>query len=234
MSSTATVGSILPSPAMQRAGSPGGSDGTSAEDLQNQFMTMLIAQLKNQDPTNPMDNSQLTSQLAQINTLSGIEKLNGTLASISGQINTSQSMQNTLLIGHGVMVPGDVILAGKTGEEGDDTTTTTPFGLETSASASDVVATIKDKDGNTVATLYPGSMTAGVHSFQWDGTTDDGDPVPAGQYTVSFTATDGDTPVDVTSLCYAVVNGVNPGDYGTTLDLGNYGTTTLDQIRQIL
>ena len=48
----------------------------SAQDLQNQFLTMLVTQLQNQDPTNPMDNSQLTTQLAQINTLSGIEKLN--------------------------------------------------------------------------------------------------------------------------------------------------------------
>ena len=234
MSSTATAGSILPSPAMQRGSSQGVGDGSSSADLQNQFMTLLIAQLKNQDPTNPMDNSQLTSQLAQINTLSGIEQLNGTLAAISGQINTSQSMQNTLLIGHGVMVPGDVILAGKTGDEDDDTTTTTPFGLEMSANATDVEATIKDSDGNVIATLQLGSMTPGVHSFQWDGTLEDGTPAPAGQYSVSFTAKDGDTPVEVTSLCYAVVNGVNPGPNGTTLDLGPYGTTTLDQIRQIL
>ena len=64
--------------------------GNNAQDLQNQFLTMLVTQLKNQDPTNPMDNSQLTTQLAQINTMSGIEKLNTTLGSISGQISTSQ------------------------------------------------------------------------------------------------------------------------------------------------
>jgi len=61
--------------------------GSSAQDLQDSFLTLLVAQLKNQDPTNPMDNSQLTTQLAQINTVSGIEKLNTTLGSISGQIN---------------------------------------------------------------------------------------------------------------------------------------------------
>ena len=69
--------------------------GNNAQDLQNQFLTMLVTQLKNQDPTNPMDNSQLTTQLAQINTLSGIEKLNTTLGSISGQISTSQSLQSS-------------------------------------------------------------------------------------------------------------------------------------------
>lgn len=81
-------------------------------DLQNQFLTLLVAQLKNQDPTNPMDNNQLVSQLAQLNTVSGIEKLNTTLGSISGQINNNQSIQATTLIGHGVMVPGNEILVG--------------------------------------------------------------------------------------------------------------------------
>jgi len=77
---------------------------STAEDLSSNFLTLLVAQLKNQDPTNPMDNAQLTSQLAQINTVSGIEKLNTTLGSISGQINSNQSVQATALIGHGVMV----------------------------------------------------------------------------------------------------------------------------------
>ncbi|THD41733.1 flagellar hook capping FlgD N-terminal domain-containing protein, partial [Pantoea sp. R102] len=95
--------------------------GNSAQDLQNQFLNMLVTQLKNQDPTNPMDNSQLTTQLTQINTLSGIEKLNTTLGSISGQISTSQSLQSSTLIGHGVMVKGSQVLVGSG--------TSTPFGV---------------------------------------------------------------------------------------------------------
>ncbi len=94
---------------------------TSAADLQSNFLTLLVTQLQNQDPTNPMDNSQLTTQLAQINTLSGIEKLNTTLGSISGQINSGQSLQATTLIGHGVMVDGTQVLVGS-GQ-------TTPFGV---------------------------------------------------------------------------------------------------------
>ena len=64
-----------------------------SQDLNNSFLTLLVAQLKNQDPTNPMQNNELTSQLAQINTVQGIEKLNTTLGSISGQINSNQSLQ---------------------------------------------------------------------------------------------------------------------------------------------
>ena len=69
--------------------------GSNAADLQSSFLTLLVAQLKNQDPTNPMENNELTSQLAQISTVSGIEKLNTTLGSISGQIDNSQSLQDS-------------------------------------------------------------------------------------------------------------------------------------------
>ncbi len=83
----------------------GSMTGSNAADLQSSFLTLLVAQLKNEDPTNPLQNNELTTQLAQISTVSGIEKLNTTLGAISGQIDNSQSLQATTLIGHGVMVP---------------------------------------------------------------------------------------------------------------------------------
>ncbi|EHN8898878.1 flagellar hook-basal body complex protein [Enterobacter hormaechei] len=104
--------------------------GSNASDLQSSFLTLLVAQLKNQDPTNPMQNNELTTQLAQISTVSGIEKLNTTLGSVSGQIDNSQSLQAANLIGHGVMIPGTTILAGTSTTDGTSTTTTTPFGVE--------------------------------------------------------------------------------------------------------
>lgn len=202
------------------------ASGNSSADLQNQFLTLLIAQLKNQDPTNPMDNSQLTTQLAQINTLAGIENLNSTLSSISGQINTNQSVQNTLLIGHGVMVPGDAILVG------DEATT--PFGFETDATANAVSATIKDSSGNVVAQLDLGAMGAGTHTFQWDGTLADDSPAPAGKYTISIDATNDTGAIHTSPLTYAIVYGVTPTASGAVLNLGTYGTASLDQIKQIL
>ena len=100
----------------------GTSSGKSAaQDLQNNFMTLLITQLKNQDPLKPMENAELTSQLAQINTVQGIQDLNKTMSNITTQINTSQQIQAASLIGHGVLVPGDRVLVGS-GQ-------TTPFGI---------------------------------------------------------------------------------------------------------
>lgn len=202
------------------------SSGNTSADLQNQFLNMLVAQLKNQDPTNPMDNSQLTTQLAQINTLSGIEKLNTTLGSISGQITTSQSLQSSTLIGHGVMVKGSQVLVGSG--------TTTPFGVELATASTATSVTIKDSNGATVRTIDLGKLSSGVHTFSWDGKLDDGSTAADGKYSVSLAASNGSTQLVAQPLNYAYVNGVSTTDGTTKLDLGTMGSATLDEIRQIL
>jgi Flagellar hook capping protein len=212
--------------------SSGSLTSSSADDLQNSFLTLLVAQLKNQDPTNPMDNSQLTSQLAQISTVSGIEKLNTSLGSISGQINSGQSLQASALVGHGVMIPGTTVLAGK--NSSGDGVDTTPFGVELEQAADKVTATITDSSGNVVKTLDIGAQTAGVHTFTWDGTSTDGTAVADGAYTVSITASNSSTQLVAQPLQYALVQGVTLGSDGNKLDLGTYGTTTLDEVRQII
>ncbi|EJM3908096.1 flagellar hook assembly protein FlgD [Salmonella enterica subsp. enterica serovar Kentucky] len=211
----------------------GSMTGSNAADLQSSFLTLLVAQLKNQDPTNPLQNNELTTQLAQISTVSGIEKLNTTLGAISGQIDNSQSLQATTLIGHGVMVPGTTILAGKGAEEGA-VTSTTPFGVELQQPADKVTATITDKDGRVVRTLEIGELRAGVHTFTWDGKQTDGTTVPNGSYNIAITASNGGTQLVAQPLQFALVQGVTKGSNGNLLDLGTYGTTTLDEVRQII
>ncbi|RRO07607.1 flagellar hook assembly protein FlgD [Pectobacterium aquaticum] len=199
---------------------------SSSADLQNQFLTLLVAQLKNQDPTNPMSNDQLVSQLAQLNTVSGIEKLNTTLGSISGQINNNQSMQATTLIGHSVMIPGKDILVGKG--------TGTPFGVELEKAAEVVTVTVNDSTGKAVRTIELGTLSAGVHSFNWDSKLSDGTVAPDGAYTISVAASTGGAQQVVQPLSYAVVNSVVRGDSGALLDLGLRGRATMDDVRQIL
>lgn len=211
------------------------STGTnSSSDLQSSFLTLLVAQLKNQDPTNPLQNNELTSQLAQISTLSGIEKLNTTLGSISGQIDSSQSLQASSLVGHGVMIPGSTILAGKSAGSESENVDTTPFGIELTQAADKVTATIIDGNGKVIRTLNMGAQTAGVHTFTWDGKLDDGTAAPDGAYNISFAASQGTTQLVVQPLQFALVQGVTLGKDGNKLDLGTYGTTTMDQVRQII
>src|SRR3546814_4518302 len=85
-------------------------------DTQDRFLTLLVTQLQNQDPLNPMDNAQVTSQIAQLSTVNGINQLNNTLLALSGQMDVSQSMPDAALIGKDVLVPGTKISLG--GEPG--------------------------------------------------------------------------------------------------------------------
>jgi len=199
-----------------------------AGELQNHFMTMLVTQLKNQSPLNPMDSAQMTTQLAQINTVSGIEKLNRTLATINGQIDTGQALQAAALVGHGVLVPGDRILVG-------EDSAATPFGFDLDAPADQVEMNILDGSGQVVRHFELGPQVSGEHSFGWDGLLEDGSPAPSGSYHVSIQAKSGDEDVTVTGLNYALVTGIRRGDSGIVLDLGGIADpVTFDQVRQIL
>lgn len=203
------------------------SGSNSASDLRSNFMTMLVTQLKNQDPLNPLDNSEMTSQLAQINTLSGIEALNTTLQSITGQIDASQTLQAAALIGHSVLVPGDRVLVGS-GQA-------TPFGIELASAADQVKVSITDSAGKLVRQFDLGAQAAGVQSFSWDGTLDDGTAAPDGAYTVAVAASTSGTAQDVTVLTYGQVGGIASGSGAPLLDLGaTLGQVDLQSVRQIL
>ena len=88
----------------------GSNEVNTAEDAQSRFLKLLVTQLKNQDPLNPLDNAQMTSQLAQMSTVSGIEKLNSTLSGLVDSLGNSQTMQASAMIGKKVLVPGNKML----------------------------------------------------------------------------------------------------------------------------
>ncbi len=205
-------------------------DSGTAEKLRSNFMTLLIAQLKNQDPLKPMENAELTSQLAQINTVSGIDSLNTTLQNINSQIEAGQNLQATALIGKGVMVPGDRILVG-------EDSVTTPFGLELDSPAAEVTVSIVDGAGQLMRSFDIGAMDTGAETFVWDGLMDDGQAAPGGAYKVVVQAlSEKGSPVIARSLNYAMVTGIsNGGENGPRLDLGGISEqVTIDDIRQIL
>lgn len=208
-----------------------------SQDLSDSFMTLLVTQLQNQNPLKPMENAEMTSQLAQINTVQGIQDLNSTLETINGQIDAGQTLQAAALIGQGVLVPGDRVLVGKAGEESEGVVAT-PFGVELKGPADEVKITITNGSGEVMRTFDIGSLDAGVQSFSWDGKVGEADTsedVATGEYTVAVEATFGGEPVPVTTLNYAVVGGVISSDSGPRLDLGAMmGQVDLGAVRQIL
>ena len=210
---------------------------SSTQEMSDSFMTLLVTQLKNQDPTKPMENAEMTSQLAQINTVNGIQELNATLEGITGQIDAGQTLQAAALIGQGVLVPGDRVLVGK-GSDEIDGVATTPFGIELASPADEVKVTLTNGAGEVVRTFDVGPLDAGVESFTWNGKLSDGEggtDVPTGEYKVSIQATQGGEPIPTTALNYAQVNGVVKTDGGPRLDLGALtDQVRLEDVRQIL
>lgn len=154
--------------------------------LQQTFLQLLVTQLQNQDPTNPMDSSQMTSQLAQINTVTGISQLNTTLTSLASQLSAGQNAQASLLIGQNVLVPGSsATAASSTVANG----VSTGFGVSLDANASDVAVTIKNSSGQVVGTVDLGAQQAGTVPVSWKPVDSSGNALPDGTYTISATAT---------------------------------------------
>ncbi len=142
----------------------GGTSGTtSADDQQDRFLKLLVAQLNNQDPMNPMDNAQMTTQIAQINTVTGIEKLNSTVSSLATQMAAMQGIQASALIGHDVTAAGSTVSVDSAKNKG-----TGMFTLD--GSASDVTVKVSTAGGVTIGTLNLGKLDAGQHDFSFDST----------------------------------------------------------------
>jgi flagellar basal-body rod modification protein FlgD len=198
----------------------------SAAAIQNQFMTLLVTQMQNQDPLNPMDNSQVTSQMAQLSTVSGISQLNSTVQALSASMATSQSLQAASMIGTTVLVPGSQLNLASGQANG---------AVELTQPADSVAVTIADAKGNVVRTLQLGTQTAaGNVNFQWDGKNNAGATVADGSYTFSATAMSGTVQINPTTLSYGVVNNVGLTSSGTTLGVGTLGNVALGSVRQIL
>jgi flagellar basal-body rod modification protein FlgD len=199
---------------------------TAATEIQDKFMTLLVAQMKNQDPMNPLDNAQVTSQMAQLSTVTGIDKVNATLQALQGSFQSNQSLQATSMIGRGVLVPGSTLSldAGKGF-----------LGIDLAEPADSVKVTIKDASGNAVHTIDLGGNNAGLMPLQWDGTTDSGKVAPDGKYTFEVAATRaGSNIAGVSSLAFGQVASVSTGSQGVKLNVAGIGNVNLSDIKQIL
>lgn len=205
------------------------------EETQDRFLTLLITQLRNQDPLDPMDNSQITTQLAQLSTVQGINQLNETLLEISGQMDVSQSMQAAMLVGKEVLVPGDKVLLGSDPDNAN-VKTATPFGIDLISSAEKTKVNIYDKSGKRVRTLsLEDNLGVGIYDVHWDGRDDAGLVLPDGSYQIEVVATTADdVKVSAETLSYGKVNHVAYGAAGLEIDLGLAGKYSLYDIRQIM
>lgn len=193
---------------------------------EQRFLKLLTTQLNNQDPLNPLDNAQLTSQLAQMSTVSGIEKLNTTLQSLVDQSGSNQVLQAASLLGRSVLVPGQNLALSKGAA--------VPFALDMAAAADSVKVSISNAAGQTVRSYDLGALPPGVKNLSWDGKADNGAALADGAYTLNVLATGAGAGVAATALTYANVVSVAQGSSGVALDLADSRKVGFGDVRQIL
>ena len=184
----------------------------------DRFLKLLVAQMQNQDPLNPMDNAQVTSQMAQINTVNGIEKLNTTVQGLSSQFVQMQALQGAALVGRDVIVPGNTLSIENEVGQG---------GFELDSAADHVKVEILSPAGQVVDTVQLGAQGSGRHSFDWAAK---GVSADAG-LTFRVTATSGATALPTTALMRDRVSAVSTGGDTLTLELERSGSVPYSDIK---
>jgi flagellar basal-body rod modification protein FlgD len=153
---------------------------TATEETQN-FLKLLIAQIKNQDPMAPMDASTMTAQMSQLNMVSSMANMNTSMTAMLAQMQSVNFMNQAALIGHSPAVAGDGIAF--------DGTNQVMLGANAANPLKSVIATISDASGTTVNSVDLGSLNAGMSNFLWNGKDAGGNTVAAGMYYLSLTGT---------------------------------------------
>ncbi|GAO36383.1 flagellar basal body rod modification protein FlgD [Sulfuricella sp. T08] len=197
---------------------------SAAQESEDRFLKLLVTQMKNQDPLNPLDNAQVTSQMAQLSTVSGIEKLNTSLQAMSSSFAASQSLQAAGMIGRSVLAPGSSLLLQGGAAAG---------GFNLAQSVDHAVVTIKGAAGNTLHSVDLGAQQAGNVMFQWDGMTDSGANAANGTYTFEVSASQGGQKVDAVNLALGRVGSVSLGASGVMLNTDVLGSLDVATVKQI-
>ncbi|TXI73731.1 MAG: flagellar hook assembly protein FlgD [Limnohabitans sp.] len=183
-------------------GTSGSASKTDAAASQDRFLKLFVAQLNNQDPMNPMDNAQMTSQMAQINTVSGLEKLNATVNNMAAQFNSMQVLQAAPMVGHGVLLESSTLSVNQGVAKGS---------IDLAGSADKVTVQIMTSGGQLVDTVQLGAKDAGRIDFEWNGSAYPGLTNP--QFKVS--ATRGSQTIGATGLARDTITSVGTDSSGT-------------------
>jgi flagellar basal-body rod modification protein FlgD len=188
----------------------------------------MLAQLKNQDPTSPVDSNAFLQQLASLSEVQGITSLNTSFNSLSSSLSSSQALQASSLLGHQALVNSSTanLTAGATVTGAVNIPQTT----------SQAVLNISDASGVLVKQINLGAQSAGLASFSWNGTTGSGSQAPAGTYTLTAQYAGGASGgTAATTLVNGTVESVSmgAGSTGLTLNVAGIGSVPFSSVQQI-
>jgi flagellar basal-body rod modification protein FlgD len=192
------------------------------------FLTLMLAQLQNQDPTSPVDSNTFLTQLAQLSEVQGITSLNTSFSALSSSLSSNQAMQASSLLGHQALVTSPTAQLAANG------TVTGAVNVPQNTSA--VVMSIADSSGKVIQTLGLGAQSTGLANFSWNGKEADGSQAPAGTYTLSVQyAGQTSSSTAATTLVNGTVESVSmgAGSTGMTLNVAGVGSVPFSSLQQI-
>ena len=225
---TSTFDTTLANLGIKRTGSttPTVSAASSQTLGQADFLKLMTAQLNNQDPFNPVDNTQMVAQMAQFSSLSGITEMASTLKTIAAKLTGTSTSDAMSYVGKTVLTEGDTAYARTTGGIAG--------AVELDDNATDMRVTIQDANGATLKTLNFGQTAKGTAEFDWDGTTDSGQPAGNGPFKVVVSATNGGQAVATRPLVWAPVTSVTDISSGSPkLNVAGLGAIDISAVRQV-
>jgi len=195
------------------------------DDTQTRFLKLLTTQLKNQDPMSPMENAEVTSQLAQMSTVDGIERLNAMFQKFLTAQESAETMNAAALVGRGVLVEGKGMILTEAGGIG---------GFQLDQPADKVMLKVRDASGIEIASIELDNVDAGTHNYVWDGTSVGGERAANGLYSIAIEATLNGEKITAQALEFGQVSGVIRGPRGADLQVGSLGIFQFNDIKQIL
>lgn len=178
------------------------------KDQSERFLKLLTAQMQNQDPLNPLDNAQVTSQMAQISTVTGISQLNETIGALIRSQLRSEAFAASGLVGKAVFVKTDRLSVA-------DGNATGAFYLD--GKSNNVVVDVRDRFGKVISTIQMGAQPEGLHNVSWSVPKS----VNPAELTFRVRASAGSMSVDATTLSRSQVKAVALGNTGADLILAN-------------
>lgn len=193
---------------------------------QAEFLELMIAQLKNQDPFKAMDPSQFLGQLAQFSTVTGIQEMQSAFTSLSETMRSSQVLDGATMVGREVLVPSDTVnLEAEGAIRG---------AVDVPTGATSVHVKITDSSGQLIRTLTL-PTTEGLTEFEWDGLTDRGERAAAGEYSFEAVASVGGANYSLESLMSSRVASVTiDAQRGLTLNTATLGARALSDVRRVM
>jgi len=194
---------------------------------QQEFLDLMVAQLRNQDPFAPMENGEFIGQMAQFSQVTGLDKLNNSFDQLATSLQSNQALQASTMVGRTVLVPSSQGILPQNGSLSGV--------MDLDKSSSNVVLNITNNAGELIRSISMGNQGAGAVPFSWDGLSSSGTAMPPGRYNVSATAQSGGTTSELSTLVNASVESVtlNQNTRDITLNLRDMGSIGFSQIREI-